>query len=108
MTKCSSKKKEKSDFYEAMDQRTRTRFKQYMSLGRGLYNQHCANCHGMDGEGLEQLIPPLAKSDYLMEQIDRAVCQIPNGVTGEIKVNGVVYNQEMPPNKELRALRLLK
>ncbi len=103
---CSSNTKEKSDFYEAMDHRTRTRFRQYMILGKGLYQQHCANCHGQEGEGLERLIPPLAKSDYLMAEIDRAVCQITNGMKGEIVVNGVTYNQEMPANKELRALEI--
>lgn len=103
---CSSSTKEKSDFYEAMDHRTRTRFKQYMIFGKGLYKQHCANCHGQEGEGLERLIPPLAKSDYLMAEIDRAVCQIPNGLNGEITVNDLTYNQKMPGNKELRALEI--
>ncbi len=106
MFDCSSSTKEKSDFYEAMDQRTRTRFKQYMILGKGLYKQHCASCHGQEGEGLERLVPPLAKSDYLMAEIDRAVCQIPGGIKGEITVNGIKYNQEMPANKELRTLQI--
>jgi len=82
------------------------RFRQYMINGQRLYNQHCLNCHGLNGEGLEQLIPPLAKSDYLMADIDRAICQVRFGRVGEIIVNGRTFNQPMPENKKLRALEI--
>ena len=103
---CSGEKKRENPFYTEMDQRTRTRFKQYMIIGKKLYLQHCANCHGQNGEGLEQLIPPLAKSDYMMDRIDRTVCEIRSGIQGEITVNGITYSQEMPANRELRALEI--
>ncbi len=103
---CSQNKKAPNEFVEVMDQRTKTRFRQYMILGKRLYLQHCANCHGESGEGLEKLIPPLAESDYLMAEIDRSVCQIRYGVNGEIVVNGTLYNQEMPANQELRVLEI--
>lgn len=35
--------------------------------GAMLYEKHCANCHGDQGEGLEELIPPLAQADALMQ-----------------------------------------
>jgi len=47
------------------------------------------------GEGLESVYPPLAKSDYMMADKKRSITQTINGVTGEIKVNGIVYNTEM-------------
>ena len=103
---CTRDRKDENPFVESMDSRTKTRYKQYMIAGKLLYLQHCANCHGEEGEGLAQLIPPLAKSDYMMTEIDRTVCQIHNGANGDMKVNGVVYNQEMPGNKELRALEI--
>jgi mono/diheme cytochrome c family protein len=47
------------------------------------------------GEGIESVYPPLAKSDYLMADTKRSIHQILNGMNGEIKVNGKIYNGEM-------------
>ena len=63
--------------------------------GREIYLSNCQSCHMEQGEGLEGVYPPLAKSDYLMADKSRAVRQILNGVNGSIKVNGVEYNAEM-------------
>ena len=48
------------------------------------------------GEGLEGVYPPLAKSDYLMADKKRSIKQIIGGITGSITVNGTEYNSEMP------------
>jgi nitrite reductase (NO-forming) len=64
--------------------------------GKEVYNSQCITCHMEKGEGLEGAFPPLAKSDYLMADKKRAVKQILEGVTGEMVVNGVTYNGEMP------------
>ncbi len=64
--------------------------------GKDLYTTYCMTCHMEQGEGLEGVYPPLAKSDYLMADKKRSIDQILHGVTGEIKVKGVVYNSEMP------------
>lgn len=66
-----------------------------LSAGKEIYTINCQSCHMEQGEGLEGVYPPLAKSDYLMADKSRAVRQILNGVTGAINVNGVVYNAEM-------------
>ena len=66
------------------------------SQGERLYLAHCANCHMEDGVGLAKLIPPLANSDYLKENQELIPCIIRHGQNGEVLVNGVVYNQEMP------------
>ena len=47
------------------------------------------------GEGIEGVYPPLAKSDYLMKDKKRSIQQVLYGVNGEIKVNGKTYNAEM-------------
>lgn len=67
------------------------------SIGRGkeVYNSYCITCHMEQGEGIESVYPPLAKSDYLMADKKRSIHQVMNGVSGEIKVNKVVYNGEM-------------
>ncbi len=67
--------------------------------GKRLYSAHCENCHMEDGTGLAKLIPPLADSDYLKNNQDKIACILRNGQTGEVIVNGVTYNQEMPGKK---------
>ncbi len=103
---CNRERKKENQFVEAMDSRTKIRYRQYMVIGKRLYKQHCANCHGENGEGLEQLYPPLAKSDYLMEDVERAICQIRYGIEGEITVNGISYNQKMAGHDDLRPLNI--
>lgn len=63
--------------------------------GKRLYATQCASCHGEQGEGLEMLIPPLAKVDYVKNNQRSFACIIKNGLKGEISVNGNSYNQIM-------------
>jgi len=74
------------------------RLKQYKVQGAKIFTTYCANCHQNDGKGLASLYPPLAGSDYLLENVSRAACIIKNGQAKEIVVNGVTYNQLMPGN----------
>ena len=97
---------EDGGIYEGMDGKTKMKMIQYMRTGKQLYTQHCANCHQPDGSGLGALYPPLAKSDYLMKDPKQVACLIKNGQNGEITVNGVEYNQAMPPHKDLTNLEI--
>ena len=65
--------------------------------GQALYEQHCGNCHGLDGRGLGTLIPPLAGADYLTRQRAALPCIVRRGLRGPLKVNGQLYNGLMPP-----------
>lgn len=67
-----------------------------IARGKDVYTTYCMSCHMEQGEGIENVYPPLAKSDYLMADKKRSIDQILHGATGEIKVKGVVYNAEMP------------
>ena len=49
-----------------------------------------------NGEGINGVFPPLAKSDFLMADVDRNIKNLIEGLSGEITVNGVKYNQVMP------------
>ena len=91
---CSSD--DKAGKYDHLDQRTKIRLRQYLVEGKRLYNLHCANCHQPDGNGLARLYPPLNGSDYLLPNVDDVVCGMRYGQNGEIYVNGVMFNQEMP------------
>lgn len=70
-------------------------FTNKQNQGARLYGQHCAGCHGEQGEGIGQLIPPLAGSDYLAQHPNQLACIVRNGLKGPIKVNGVDYDQLM-------------
>lgn len=66
-----------------------------MAKGKEVYQSYCMSCHMENGEGLEDVYPPLAKSDYLMANKKRAVQQILYGATGAMKVNGKTYIGDM-------------
>ena len=63
--------------------------------GKDVYSTQCITCHSEQGEGIESVYPPLAKSDYLMADKKRSIEQVLYGVTGEIKVKGVTYDGVM-------------
>ncbi|HAV61028.1 MAG TPA: copper oxidase [Verrucomicrobiales bacterium] len=65
--------------------------------GRLLYAQHCLICHMGTGLGQPGTYPPLAGSDFLLADRARAISVICDGLSGPIKVNGVEYNNSMPP-----------
>jgi nitrite reductase (NO-forming) len=66
-----------------------------IDLGKKVYAKTCFACHQMEGEGLGDAFPPLADSDYLNEDIERAIEIVLNGKSGEITVNGTTYNSVM-------------
>src|SRR5947209_7429650 len=68
-----------------------------IARGKDLYVTFCLSCHGDNGEGMEGLYPPLAKSDYMMNDTKRSIRQVLFGVEGEMTVNGKVYNTPMAP-----------
>lgn len=69
--------------------------KKSMERGKELYIANCLTCHMEDGKGIPGVFPPLAESDYLMENLDRSIKQIVHGASGEMEVNGAVYNGVM-------------
>ncbi|TGE16429.1 c-type cytochrome [Hymenobacter elongatus] len=72
-------------------------FSNRQNEGARLYESHCSSCHGTQGEGLKRLIPPLAGADYLLKNRAALACLVRKGQKGQIIVNGVDYNQVMPP-----------
>ena len=64
--------------------------------GKNVYANNCMNCHMEDGKGLEGAFPPIAKSDFLKRPPKDLIIVILKGQSGELKVNGVVYNGVMP------------
>ncbi len=67
-----------------------------MVHGRELYRQHCERCHQEGGTGISGQIPPLAGADFLMEDRNRAIRIVANGLQRSIVVNGEHYSGFMP------------
>lgn len=67
-----------------------------INLGRNTYTQSCAACHQPDGKGIKGAFPPLVNSDYLNQDVKRAIGVVKNGLSGKITVNGEVYDSVMP------------
>lgn len=73
-------------------------FKRYYSAGALVYESHCQNCHGANGEGLSALIPPLSDSAYLRKNAVRLPCNLKNGQKGAITIKGRPFDDAMPAN----------
>ncbi len=74
---------------------------QQIKAGEALFNGTCSVCHQSNGTGLPNVFPPLAESDYLLADKNRAIQVVLNGLSGAVKVNGATYNSVMPPMSQL-------
>lgn len=63
--------------------------------GAGIYQDFCVQCHLDSGEGVSGVFPPLAASDYLLNNIDLSIKGIKYGLNGPIEVNGETYDGVM-------------
>ncbi|WP_194766009.1 c-type cytochrome [Tamlana sp. I1] len=63
--------------------------------GEEIYADFCVSCHLPNGEGVKNVYPPLAQSDYLMTQRAKSIHAIKFGLDDEIVVNGITYNGNM-------------
>jgi len=64
--------------------------------GERVYKNVCAACHQPSGLGIAGSFPPLAGSDFLNADKDRAIRIAIGGLSGRIVVNGKEYNSQMP------------
>lgn len=69
--------------------------KESIERGNEIYTDFCISCHLPNGEGVESVFPPLAKSDYLIKNREGSIRGIKYGQEGEIVVNGKTYNGMM-------------
>ena len=63
-----------------------------ISDGKEVYQDFCAQCHLENGKGVSGTFPPLAKSDYLQNNIEASIRGIKYGQRGKITVNGIEYD----------------
>lgn len=73
----------------------------YLSNGKDIYITRCQNCHGVNGEGLGELAPPLTDTVFLTANKQELACYIKNGVNEPMQINGKTYQEKMPAFKDL-------
>jgi len=71
-------------------------YSQNAAKGKAVYAKTCVACHQATGAGIPGAFPPLAKSDYLNADVNRAIKQVIKGSKGPITVNGKKYSTPMP------------
>ena len=66
--------------------------------GARLFSKICAACHGITGEGIDGLAPPLVASEYVSHSPKRLGLVMLHGLKGPVHVNGKLYemNSVMP------------
>ncbi len=69
---------------------------QQLNRGKKVFSTVCFACHQSDAKGVPGVFPPLAASDYLNANVDRAIGIALNGKKGKITVNGTQYDGIMP------------
>jgi mono/diheme cytochrome c family protein len=67
-----------------------------LDAGRRLFGMVCMPCHQANGQGLPDHFPPLAGSDFLNADKQRAIQTLLDGRQGEITVNGRKFDGSMP------------
>ncbi len=67
-----------------------------IDAGKKLFTSICAACHQPSGQGLPNVFPPLAGSDFLNADKSRAIKIVMAGRQGEVVVNGTKFNNNMP------------
>lgn len=66
-----------------------------VKAGQLVFTRNCAACHQATGVGVKKAFPPLAGSDFLKSPSTVAGV-VANGLSGQITVNGEIYNGAMP------------
>jgi nitrite reductase (NO-forming) len=72
--------------------------KEKMNKGKAVYSKVCIACHQANAMGIPGAFPPLAKSDFLNADVNRAIKIVKYGLKGPITVNGQKFNGEMINN----------
>jgi len=82
------------------------KFQQYYVQGEQLYIKNCSNCHQKSGAGLGLLYPPINVSNFMEKNPEKVFCLMKYGISGEMEVNGRIYNKPMPGVPSLTELEI--
>ena len=75
--------------------------------GEIVYQKQCSQCHGLSGQGLKKLYPPLDGSPYLSRRLNDLPCLIVYGSGKSGKTAKTSRSRFMPPIKSVSKSELL-
>jgi len=67
-----------------------------VARGKSLFIANCAQCHQATGQGVPNIYPPLAGSEWATGKEEGVVRILLNGLSGPITVEGKQFNNAMP------------
>lgn len=96
---CNSKEKKKEQILIGQKNTSQQKSAKEMSMEEGgkLYTDFCMQCHMANGKGVPGSFPPLANSNWLTDKRTESIHSVKYGLSGEIEVNGEIYNNVMVP-----------
>lgn len=68
-----------------------------VALGKRQYNLACVTCHMPNGQGLPNVYPPLADSEWVTGDEERLIYVVLHGLKGPITVRGNTYSVAAMP-----------
>lgn len=89
--------KEISSYSDIVYSQQNSELEKSIERGRLIYDEFCIQCHGADGKGMQGVFPPLDGANWLVEKRTESIHAVKFGQSGEIIVNGITYNNVMPP-----------
>lgn len=89
------------DYRTKSDKFDNKEFAQKYDLGQQVFFEEasCYACHRDNGEGIAQIYPPLAGSEWITTDPDRLIKLTLHGVWGKIRVRGMIFEPDLgvPP-----------
>ena len=67
-----------------------------IASGQKLYVDNCLSCHQADGLGVQNMNPPLVKTEYVLGDKTRLITIVLNGFSDNVEINGNTYSNNMP------------
>ena len=81
--------------YTSVEENQETSLSESMARGKVIYEEFCVRCHKATGEGKAKFYPPLAGSDWLINNRTESIQAVKYGLKGLITVNGLEYKRSM-------------
>jgi mono/diheme cytochrome c family protein len=90
-----------ADIRHAQNNKDVLLLQQQYPRGVSVFRSTCQPCHGIDGNGVKSLAPPLNRSEWVTGNKELLSAIVLFGLTGPVKVNGILYqspeiNGDMP------------
>jgi mono/diheme cytochrome c family protein/glucose/arabinose dehydrogenase len=80
-----------SDISDVSTKRNASALEKKFERGFSLFKSSCQGCHGMDGNGMKALAPPLNRSEWVSGDKEKLASIVLFGLAGPISVNGKLY-----------------